>query len=162
LYINGECGRVIRFEQQATCRLFCLTFPTTALRPDLQPCKKLIYFHENQFEYPVQPGMEKERDVQFGWSQVLSALVSDAALFNSAYNMSSFISGAENAMKLMPKDQQVKPAKLREMLKAKCSVLYFPIVFRPSVPRTAVASDKPIHIVWNQRWEWDKVRPSHR
>src|SRR5689334_603734 len=98
--------------------------------------------------------MEKERDVQFGWTQVVSALVSDMVLFNSKYNLTSFILGAEKATRIMPKDQQVN--QLGTMLRANCSVLYFPIVFRPSIPRGTTPPDKPLHIVWNQRWEWDK------
>lgn len=40
------------------------------LRPDLQPLKKILYFHENQLVYPVQ--QIKERDVQYAYNQILS------------------------------------------------------------------------------------------
>lgn len=42
-----------------------------ALRPDLGNIKhKILYFHENQLVYPVQ--MQKERDFQYGYNQILS------------------------------------------------------------------------------------------
>ena len=34
--------------------------------------RKILYFHENQLVYPVQ--VTKERDFQFGYNQILSAL----------------------------------------------------------------------------------------
>ncbi len=34
--------------------------------------RKILYFHENQLIYPVQ--QSKERDFQYGYNQVLSAL----------------------------------------------------------------------------------------
>lgn len=101
-------------------------FPsTTACRPDLYSCKKVVYFHENQFEYPVQPGAEKERDIQFGWSQAMSCMAADRVLFNSAYNLESLMTGLEKAMKMMPKEQQV--TNITSMFAPKCSVLYFPL-----------------------------------
>lgn len=41
-----------------------------ALRPDLTPLKKVLYFHENQLVYPVRK--DQERDFQYGYNQVLS------------------------------------------------------------------------------------------
>ncbi|KAG7253707.1 hypothetical protein CRUP_008695 [Coryphaenoides rupestris] len=35
-----------------------------ALRPDLAPLKKVLYFHENQLVYPVRK--DQERDFQYG------------------------------------------------------------------------------------------------
>ena len=61
-----------------------------ALRPDLQPLTKLLYFHENQLVYPTrqrQQGMQQQgreqrqqeqqqqRDFQYGYNQVLSWFV---------------------------------------------------------------------------------------
>jgi len=40
-----------------------------ALRPDLAKIqKKIVYFHENQLNYPVQK--VKERDFQYGYNQI--------------------------------------------------------------------------------------------
>lgn len=45
------------------------------LRPDLINTVKILYFHENQLVYPVQ--VTKQRDFQYGYNQILSALVAD-------------------------------------------------------------------------------------
>ena len=41
-----------------------------ALRPDLRPLKKILYFHENQLVYPVRK--QQERDFQYGYNQIIS------------------------------------------------------------------------------------------
>lgn len=38
------------------------------LRPDLQKLKKIVYFHENQFVYPIR--QIKDRDVQYAYNQI--------------------------------------------------------------------------------------------
>lgn len=42
----------------------------TALRPDLAGLHKVIYFHENQLQYPVRK--QQERDFQYGYNQIMS------------------------------------------------------------------------------------------
>ena len=62
-----------------------------SLRPDLASIKKkIVYFHENQLAYPVQT--IKERDFQFGYNQILTCLVADKIIFNSASNKSNSLS----------------------------------------------------------------------
>lgn len=41
-----------------------------ALRPDLASLHKVLYFHENQLQYPVRK--QKDRDFQYGYNQILS------------------------------------------------------------------------------------------
>lgn len=54
--------------------LFCSSVLNLAellgLRPDLQPLKKIVYFHENQLIYPVQK--IKERDIQYAYNEILT------------------------------------------------------------------------------------------
>ena len=52
-----------------------------ALRTDLAPLKKLLYFHENQLIYPVRK--QQERDFQYGYNQILSWWGSDNLLSTS-------------------------------------------------------------------------------
>jgi len=69
------CDEIQLKKMLSCCRtLFCSSVlnlaELVALRPDLQPLKKIIYFHENQLIYPVRK--QQARDFQFGYNQILS------------------------------------------------------------------------------------------
>ena len=57
---------------------YCILFTSSVLnlaellgmRPDLQRCRKIVYFHENQLVYPVRE--IKERDCQYGLNQIMT------------------------------------------------------------------------------------------
>ncbi|KAL7642160.1 UNVERIFIED_CONTAM: hypothetical protein RMT77_006720 [Armadillidium vulgare] len=123
-----------------------------SLRPDLAALKKILYFHENQLVYPIRK--EKHRDFQYGYNQILSCLVADQIVFNSQYNLESFLREIPRHIKRQP-GLRPDPGPIVEVIKKKSSVLYFPvsITHKTRSPKDAL---EPLHIIWPHRWEHDK------
>ncbi|MCV6587857.1 MAG: DUF3524 domain-containing protein [Marinobacterium sp.] len=126
--------------------------------PSLANTPTLVYFHENQFEYPrsgrEHPGVEPQI------LNLYTALAADRVLFNSEFNRRTLIEGARKLLKKMP--DQV-PVGLPERLQACSQVLPVPLtadLYRPHLPRDSVANpdthNKPLEICWNHRREFDK------
>ncbi|XP_065666393.1 tRNA-queuosine alpha-mannosyltransferase isoform X4 [Hydra vulgaris] len=120
------------------------------LRPDLIKAFKILYFHENQLIYPVRK--QQDRDFQYGYNQIVSTLSADVILFNSSYNMESFLVNLNSFLKLMP---DYRPKLLPEKIKPKCAVLYFPLKLS-LLPVICKPSSGALHITWPHRWEHDK------
>ena len=113
----------------------------------------VVYFHENQFAYPVQ--VQDERDLHFAVTNLTSVLAADLALFNSQHNLRTFLAGARDLCRHAP---DMRLASLIDRLAERCRVLYPGVDFSDidqAGPAPRPPASPPI-VLWNHRWEHDK------
>lgn len=121
------------------------------LCPSLANVPSLIYFHENQFAYPLSGHEFSSVEPQI--VSIYAALASTKVLFNSAFNRDTFLNGVNALLNKLP--DQV-PKGLMNILTEKSSVVSVPLK-ELSVPiNLSSASDDKLQIIWNHRWEFDK------
>jgi glycosyltransferase involved in cell wall biosynthesis len=118
--------------------------------PQLTQVANLLYFHENQFAYPVNHRQQGLLEIQL--RSILNALAADQLAFNSQHNRQSFLLGVEQFCQRMPDGI---PSGLTQQLADKSVVLPVPIS-DDCVPDPQKQSTQPLQIVWNHRWEHDK------
>jgi glycosyltransferase involved in cell wall biosynthesis len=123
-----------------------------AVVPELSRCPKIVYFHENQLSYPVPKG--EAPDVHFGFTNLSTALAADRLVFNSKFHMEEFLLGIPRFLKAMP---DRRPGKVDQALRPKGAVVYPGIDCRElQASREEGRKGRPLTIVWNHRWEFDK------
>jgi glycosyltransferase involved in cell wall biosynthesis len=110
----------------------------------------VVYFHENQLVYPNRH--TAEWDFQFPLTNITSALSAEACLFNTRWNLDSFVAEIPRFIREFPDHH---PANLAEQIASKSSVVSAP--FDPA-PFDAVTPTRSVRcrIVWPHRWEHDK------
>ncbi|WP_299261332.1 DUF3524 domain-containing protein [uncultured Kushneria sp.] len=119
------------------------------LYPHLGRAFRVVYFHENQFAYPL--GEQQTRRLEPLMVNLYSALAADRVLFNSQWNRDSFFDGVASFLKRMP--ERVAPARL-EALKTHSEIL--PVPLWPLEKSPLFGRKTPPRILWNHRWEYDK------
>ncbi len=123
------------------------------LVPNLANTPAIMYFHENQFAYPK--SQQQHASIEPQMVNLYGALSAQRVLFNSAYNLESFMAGADKLLNKLP--DQV-PSGVVQKIRDKALVLSVPIepakklIKRP--PYTA--GSEPLMVIWNHRWEYDK------
>ena len=128
------------------------------LVPALASVPALLYFHENQFDYPQQPGQASLLEAQM--VSLYSALAADVLAFNSAYNRDTFLAGLGALLRRLPDHV---PAGVVAALAAKSRVLPVPV----ETGETAASGDgwpgsagdyprRPLRLLWTGRFEYDK------
>ncbi|MDD9890420.1 MAG: DUF3524 domain-containing protein [Gammaproteobacteria bacterium] len=117
--------------------------------PQLTQIPNIVYFHENQFAYPLS---ERGRDnVEPLLVPIYSALCADKIVFNSEFNRCTFIEGTRSLFDKLP---DAVPDQLLEKLEVS-SVIPVPVNI-PLYQATTRDAKKHLDVVWNHRWEYDK------
>jgi len=132
------------------------------LVPELASVPALIYFHENQFEYPIRDAASESRILNAQFSSIVTALCAKRVLFNSQYNRRSFLSGTKRFIERMP--DGLSP-KILDNINSKSAVLPVPIHVKADARENCGVSETEndrdsdanhVDLVWAHRWEYDK------
>jgi glycosyltransferase involved in cell wall biosynthesis len=139
--------------------LFCTSLTdTAALRSALprgwRDLPIILYMHENQVAYPTNDA----RDASFAFTNLQSVLTSDLAIFNSKWNLDSFIEGIESHLE---KSWDTTLKDIGTQIRDNATVAWVPVELPPADLRVLHNADnegrsKPTRIVWPHRWEHDK------
>lgn len=127
------------------------------LVPNLARTPAIMYFHENQFSYPKSQQQHKSIEPQM--VNLFSALSAEHLVFNSQYNLDSF---TQNARKLLKQLPDHAPLQAIDSILQKSNVLPVPIqppkkeAMQISQASTNFDHQRPLKIIWNHRWEYDK------
>lgn len=122
--------------------------------PSLAAIPTVLYFHENQFSYPANEAQFASVEPQI--ITLYSALCADKLVFNSDFNRTTFLTGAEALLRKLPDHV---PAGLSAILQQRSSVLAVPLAAECFSADQLPASRKvntPLTLIWNHRWEYDK------
>lgn len=119
-------------------------------RANLASVPLMVYFHENQFDYPISE--HQSEDVQNKLLSLYNAACADRILFNSHYNLSTFMTGAKLLLKKLPDH---KPDNLINQIRQTSTVIPVPLTGKPKASKT-ITANSPLRILWNHRWEYDK------
>jgi glycosyltransferase involved in cell wall biosynthesis len=111
----------------------------------------LLYVHENQLTYPLAPG--EALDLQYGFTNITTALCADRILFNSESHFRAFFEELPRFVKRMP---EFRPRWVSAQIREKSAVLHPGCRFSPEEPVDLPPAGKPPLIIWNHRWEFDK------
>ena len=108
-----------------------------------------LYLHENQFAYPSNEPRAHliERQV----TSIYSAVAASRLVFNSEYNLATFLAGARDLLRRLPDGV---PKGTVERLEEKACVL--PVPLGKECYEVLGATRQRRDIVWNHRWEADK------
>ncbi len=123
--------------------------------PNLANAHKIIYFHENQFAYPlsnqIKNGNLKSLRIEPLMVNLYGAFAADKVVFNTNFNRTSFI---ENSKKFLKKMPDKSPLSCIDIIEKKSSIL--PVPIKEYLQQKTTNKPIPNSIIWNHRWEYDK------
>ncbi len=149
LHFFHEIADITAFDGIVTSGLMSLA-DLTALYGGRRP-PAVVYFHESQLTYPLAPG--ERMDLQFGFTDITTALCAERVLFNSQFHRDRFFETLPGFISRMP---EFRPRWVIEAIRQKSAVLRPGCDFDNSglAPRPRPAG--PPLVIWNHRWEFDK------
>ncbi|QFU76503.1 DUF3524 domain-containing protein [Halioglobus maricola] len=128
------------------------------LVPALTRIPTVLYFHENQFEYPQDRQQHNLLEAQM--VSLYAALAADCLLFNSGYNRDTFLAGVDTLLSRMPDHV---PSGIPGQLATRAEVLPVPLLAGPEIiepgewpGREGVYPQRPLRLLWSARFEHDK------
>lgn len=131
--------------------------------PHIAHVPSILYFHENQFEFPLSEHVKQgaRGSIEPQMVNLYAALAADHLLFNSEFNLSSFLSGVDELLKKMP---DFVPQNTIQQISDKASIVPVGMPLDLDGLSTEKALNKAVKqdaydaivVVWNHRWEYDK------
>ena len=120
------------------------------LVPNLAQVPAALYFHENQFAYPENRGRHGLLEAQM--VSLYAGLSAQCLLFNSDYNLSTYLEGCERMLNSFP---DAVPPGVVASLREKAAVL--PVPLEVAAVKSTRSEAPALQLVWNHRWEYDKA-----
>ncbi len=108
----------------------------------------VLYMHENQVAYPT----HDKRDATFAFINLNSVLCADKVLWNSKWNLDSFLGGIDSL--LAHTKHSLKD--IEQEVRAKSEIAWVPVEEPPPSIMRVKHDDDFIRVVWPHRWEHDK------
>jgi glycosyltransferase involved in cell wall biosynthesis len=125
------------------------------LVPGISRLPSVLYFHENQFQYPM--GRAQHGLLEAQMVSLYAALAADCLLFNSRYNLDGFLRGCAELLARLP---DKVPAGIPERLGQKALVLPVPVSVEALAEGESnwpqAGPGRPLRLLWVGRFEYDK------
>jgi glycosyltransferase involved in cell wall biosynthesis len=128
------------------------------LVPALASVPTVVYFHENQFDYPQDQQRHSLLEAQM--VSLYSALAANRVVFNSHYNRETFCAGCAALLRRLP---DFVPSDIPTLLRDKSTVV--PVPLAEMIPietmsgwpgRFGTEPSRPLRLLWLGRFEHDK------
>lgn len=120
------------------------------LLPALARLPTVLYFHENQFDYPL--GQDRAASLEARLVPLYAALCADRLVFNSDFNRRGFMSGALDLLRRLPDGLAAD----YEAALAESRVIPVPLDEGELPVPGQSRQGELLEVVWNHRWEYDK------
>jgi len=126
------------------------------IRTKVPQTKLVLYFHENQLNYPWSPNdqdTQLQRDNHYAFINFTAALSADAVFFNSKYHQNAFLEALPVFLKQFPDHHELWSI---DVITQKSSYLPLGLDLQKLDQYRVVQTNKIPLLLWNHRWEYDK------